>query len=123
MKSKNATSRIENQVECNRITLAFIPRFIHKTKNKNSGCLTVEILKQSEIPLYIWSQVGLDTERLNKKMMAKENEDGIVGAHRRLKDLRTLPANMCNPVISHPTAETSTRNHRPLWVQEVNTRS
>ena len=90
-----------------RKTLAFVLRFIQRAlkKSGNEGSLTVQELKDAEKVLFRLTQQNLETDKLDKSIIAKEDEDGIVRAHGRLENIRTLPADVRNPIIlprKHP---------------------
>ena len=53
------------------------------------------------------SQCQLDISSLNDRIKVKFNEEGLLRAHGRLKDIKTLPNDMRNPIIlprNHPLA-------------------
>ena len=93
-----------------RKTLAFVLRFIKKVSRKsiNKGPLTVQELKDAETKLFKLTQLKLDVNKLDKGLIARQDEDGVVRAHGRLENIRTLPAEMRNPIIlprDHPVVK------------------
>ncbi|XP_068735180.1 uncharacterized protein [Montipora capricornis] len=75
-----------------RRTLAYIRRFIQNARKKNvkTGSITVQELQGLEKQLFKWSQL---------------DENGLLRAHGRLEDVRSLPQELRNPVIlpcDHP---------------------
>ena len=92
-----------------RKTLAFLLRFVQKVSKKSTkkGPLAVQELKDAEQQLFKWCQHKLDVRSLDKSIVAQEDNEGIIRAHGRLEDVRTLPAEMRNPIIlprDHPLA-------------------
>ena len=90
-----------------RRTLAYVLRFVQNTRKKNvkTGPITVQELKDSENQLFKWSQLHLKPSVVDKKLIPSLDENGIIRAHGRLKDVRLLPQEMRNPVIlprDHP---------------------
>ncbi|KAK3752266.1 hypothetical protein QZH41_002643 [Actinostola sp. cb2023] len=90
-----------------RKTLAFLFRFVQKVSKKSTkkGPLAVQELKDAEQQLFKWCQHKLDVRSLDKSIVAQEDNEGIIRAHGRLEDVRTLPAEMRNPIIlprDHP---------------------
>ena len=89
-----------------RRTLAHVRRFVHNArKNVKTGPITVQELKESENQLFKWSQIHLVPSVIDKKLIPSLDENGIIRAHGRLKDVRLLPQEMRNPIIlprNHP---------------------
>ncbi len=91
-----------------RRTLAYVLRFIYntKTKYKKTGSfISFAEIEESEMLLYKWSQTESDMSKLDKQLLAKEDDQGIVRALGRLEKIRTLPSDMGNPIIlprNHP---------------------
>ena len=88
-------------------TLAYVCRFIHNARRKNptSGSISVQELKAAETHILKWSQFHVDEDSLDKKLVAKKGEDGLLRAHGRLEDVRCLPEELRKPVIlpqDHP---------------------
>ena len=83
-----------------RRTLTNVRRFIQNTRKKNSkiGPITVQELKESENQLFRWSQLHLDPSAIDKKLIPKPGENGLLRAHGRLEDTRSLPQELRNPV-------------------------
>ena len=84
-----------------RRTLAYVRRFAQNARKKNAktGPITVQELKESENQLFKWSQLHLDPCVIDKKLIPSLAEDGLIRAHGRLEDARSLPQEMRNPVI------------------------
>ena len=90
-----------------RRTLAYVRRFIQNARKKNvkTGSITVQELQGSEKQLFKWSQAHLDPTVIDKKLTPKLDENGLLRAHGRLEDVRSLPQELRNPVIlprDHP---------------------
>ena len=84
-----------------RRTLAYVRRFVQNASKKNAktGPITVQELKESENQLFKWSQLHLDPSVIDKKLIPNLDENGLLRAHGRLEDARSLPQEMRNPVI------------------------
>ena len=83
-----------------RRTLAYVNRFVQNAKrNKLSGPITAAELKIAEKQLFRWSQYKLDAGALNNQIKAKLDDDGLIRAHGRLEEIRSLPYEMRNPII------------------------
>ena len=84
-----------------RRTLAYVRRFIQNAMKKNvsKGPLSVQELKDSEIQLFKWSQLHLDVILLDKKLVVKTDQNGLLRVHGRLEDVRSLPEDMRNPIL------------------------
>ena len=84
-----------------RRTLAYVRRFVQNARKKNAktGPITVQELKESENQLFKWSQLHLDPSVIDKKLIPNLDENGLLRAHGRLEDARSLPQEMRNPVI------------------------
>ena len=90
-----------------RRTLAYVRRFIHNARKLNpmSGPISVQELKAAETHLLKWSQLHVDEGSLDKKLVAKTGADGLLRAHGRLEDVRSLPEELRKPIIlpqDHP---------------------
>ena len=73
--------------------------------NPKSGPISVQELKSAETQLLKWSQFHVDEDSLETKLVAKKGEDGLLGAHGRLKDVRCLPEELRKPIMlpqDHP---------------------
>lgn len=81
--------------------LTYVLRFINnaKTNVHNKGELSTKELKEAEILLYKWDQSKIDPAKLDKSLYSRTDEDGILRAHGRLEDIRTLPDDTRNPII------------------------
>ena len=87
--------------------LAYVRRFIQNARKKNvkTGSITVQELQGSEKQLFKWSQAHLDPSVIDKKLTPKLDENGLLRAHGRLENVRSLPQELRNPVIlprDHP---------------------
>ncbi|XP_068680729.1 uncharacterized protein [Montipora foliosa] len=84
-----------------RKVLAYVLRFVHnlRQKSKETGAISVEELRRSETFLYKWAQENLNREDVGKSLTARKDDQGIPRAHGRLEKIRTLPAEMRNPII------------------------
>ncbi|KAK3730657.1 hypothetical protein QZH41_007940 [Actinostola sp. cb2023] len=84
-----------------RRTLAYVRRFIQNAKRKNvvTGPISVQELRDSENQIFKWCQVHLDLSELNKTLVSKADESGLLRAHGRLEAVRTLPEEMRNPIL------------------------
>lgn len=90
-----------------RRTLAYVGRFIHNARKMNpkSGPISVQELKAAETHLLKWSQFYVNEDSLDKKLVAKKDEDSLFRAHGRLEDVRCLPEELRKPIIlpkDHP---------------------
>ena len=73
----------------------------------------------------------MDAGALNNQIKAKLDDDGLIRAHGRLEEIRSLPYEMRNPIIlprNHPLARilTTSRDARvqtTLWLQAPDVRS
>ena len=110
--SVNSTEKIENPImehlmkSCSsfrkaRRALAYVLRFIHNAKGKvkKSGPISVEELKDSEVNLFKWCQTDLELETLDKKLMAKRDDQGVIRAHGRLENIRALSEDLRRPIV------------------------
>jgi hypothetical protein len=84
-----------------RRVLAFVLRFTHylKTKQKKSRLLSVNEIEESEKLFFKWAQTEQDPSKIDKKLLAKIDDEGILRALGRLEKIRTLPCDMRNPII------------------------
>ncbi|XP_068738865.1 uncharacterized protein [Montipora capricornis] len=90
-----------------RRTLAHVRRFIHNARKMNpkSGPISVQELKSAETQLLKWSQFHINEDSLDKKLVAKKGEDGLLRAHGRLEDVRCLVEELRKPIMlaqDHP---------------------
>ena len=76
-------------------------RFVEVTRHKtvSKGSLTVQELKRSELQLLKWSQLHIHLQHLDKKLIAKTDDEGLIRAHGRLENARILPKDMRNPIV------------------------
>ena len=56
-------------------------------------------LTESELRLFKWCQQTIDVDKLDKKLIPSKDEHGLLRAHGRLENIRTLPDEMRNPII------------------------
>ena len=56
-------------------------------------------LTESELRLLKWCQQTIDVDKLDKKLIPSKDEHGLLRAHGRLENIRTLPDEMRSPVI------------------------
>ena len=84
-----------------RKTLAYVLRFVNNTrmKTKNRDPISPKELTESELRLFKWCQQTIDVDKLDKKLIPSKDEHGLLRAHGRLENIRTLPDEMRNPVI------------------------
>ena len=84
-----------------RRVLAYVHRFVEVTRHKAvlKGSPTVQELKHSELQLLKWSQLHIDLQHLDEKLIAKTDDEGLIRAHGRLENARILPKDMRNPVV------------------------
>ena len=80
--------------------LAYVLRFVNNTrmKTKNRGPISPKELTESELRLFKWKKT-IDVDKLDKKLIPSKDEHGLLRAHGRLGNIRTLPDKMRNPVI------------------------
>ena len=81
--------------------LAYALRFVNNTrmKTKNRGPFSPKELTESELRLFKWCQKTIDVDKLDKKLIPSKDEHGLLRAHGRLGNIRTLPDEIRNPVI------------------------
>lgn len=84
-----------------RKTLAYVLRFVNNTrmKTKNRDPISPKELTESELRLFKWCQQTIDVDKLDKKLIPSKDEHGLLRAHGRLENIRTLPDEMRNPII------------------------
>ena len=91
-----------------RRVLAYVNRFAHNARRpRRKGSLTVEELQMAEKQLFRWSQHQINVNNINQQVQAKVDQEGLLRAHGRLEDIRSLPDDMRNPIIlprNHPLA-------------------
>ena len=81
--------------------MAYVLRFISyaRTKVKNRDVILMKELSQAELWLLRLSQQTLDKDKLDKKLISSEDEQGLLRAHARLENIRSLPNELRNPII------------------------
>jgi hypothetical protein len=65
----------------------------------------VKEIEESERLFFKWAQTEQDPSKIDKKLLAKVGDEGILRALGRLEKRRTLPRDMRNPIIlprNHP---------------------
>ena len=84
-----------------RKTLAYVLRFVNNTRmeRKNRDPISPKELTESELRLFKWCQQTIDVDKLDKKLIPSKDEHGLLRAHGRLENIRTLPDEMRNPII------------------------
>ena len=70
----------------------------HQHKNYRDPISPKE-LTESELRLFKWCQQTIDVDKLDKKLIPSKDEHGLLRAHGRLENIRTLPDETRNPVI------------------------
>ena len=68
-------------------------------KTKNRDRISPKELTESELRLFKWCQQTIDVDKLDKKLIPSKDEHGLLRAHGRLENIRTLPDEMRNPII------------------------
>ena len=81
--------------------MAYVLRFISyaRTKVENRDVILLKELSQAELWLFRLSQQTLDKDKLDKKLIPSEEEQGLLRAHARLENIRSLPNELRNPII------------------------
>ena len=81
--------------------MAYVLRFISKarTKVKNRDIILLKELSLAELCLFKLSQQTLDKDKLDKKLIPCEDEQGLLRAQGRLENIRSLPNELRNPII------------------------
>ena len=91
-----------------RRTLAYVLRFIRILRNKvkETNPISRSELKASENLLFKRGQQEMDIrEYTAQRLQPKFDEEGLLRAHGRLENIRSLPQEMCKPIIlprNHP---------------------
>ena len=82
-------------------TLAYVLRFVNNTRleTKNRHPIPPKELTGSELRLFKWCQQTIDVDKLDKKLIPSTDEHGLLRAHGRLENIRTLPDELRNPII------------------------
>ena len=81
--------------------MAYVLRFISyaRTKVKNRDVILLKELSQAELWLLRLSQQTLDKDKLDKKLIPSEDEQGLLREHAGLENIRSLPNELRNPII------------------------
>ena len=91
-----------------RKTLAYVLRFINKrTKKNNKSPISPQDLRESEIQMLKWCQQTINIDTVDKKLIPTSDEQGLLYAHGRLENIRSLPNEMRKPI-------TLPRGHRMI---------
>ena len=67
--------------------------------------ISVNELKASENLLFQWCQREINVGELSIQKLKPKSEDDLLRAHGRLENIRSLPQEMCEPIIlprNHP---------------------
>ena len=56
-------------------------------------------MRESEQHIFKWCQETINTDTLDQKLMSKPDEQGLLRAHGRPENIRSLPNEMRNPII------------------------
>ena len=73
--------------------------------NPKSGPISVQELKAAETHFLKWSPFHINEDSLDKKLVAKKDEDSLFRVHGLLEDVRCLPEELRKPIIlpkDHP---------------------
>ena len=78
-------------------------RFVEVTRRKAvpKGSLTVQDVKRSQLQLLKWSQLYIDVQHVDEKLMAKADDEGLIRAHGRLENAGNLAERNENPAERH----------------------
>ena len=68
-------------------------------KTKNIDPVSPKELTDSELRLIKWCQQTIDVDKLDKKLVPSKGGHGLLRAHGRLENIRTLPDKMRSPII------------------------
>ena len=81
--------------------MAYVLRFFSnaRTKEKKREVISPKELSEAELWLFKWSQQILDKDKLDKKLIPLEDEQGLLRAHGRLENIRSLLIELRNPII------------------------
>ena len=81
--------------------MTYVLRFISnaRTKVKNPDIILLKELSQAELCLFKLSQQTLDKDKLDKKLIPSEDEQGLLRAQGRLENIMSLPNELRNPII------------------------
>ena len=84
-----------------RKTLAYVLWFANNTrlKEKKKDAISPDELRESELWLFKWSQQTINVDTVDKKLIPASDEQGVLCAYGRLENIRSLPAEMRNPII------------------------
>ena len=84
-----------------RKTLAYVLRFINNTRKKESSTSPISPgeCREAELQIFKWCQEKINIDTVDKKLMSKPDEQGMVRAYGRLENIRSLPNEMRNPII------------------------
>ena len=84
-----------------RRTLAYVLRFINNTRTKksNKSPISPQELRESELQMLKWCQQMINIDTVDKKLIPTADEQGLLCAHGRLENIRSLPKEMRKPII------------------------
>ena len=84
-----------------RKTLAYVLRFINNTRTKksNKSPISPQELRESELQMLKWCQQMINIDTVDKKLIPTADEQGLLCAHGRLENIRSLPKEMRKPII------------------------
>ncbi|XP_028417495.1 uncharacterized protein LOC114541894 [Dendronephthya gigantea] len=91
-----------------RRTMAYVLRFIRILRNKvkETNPISWNELKVAENLLFKWCQQEVDIRKFPiQKLKPNFDEEGLLRAHGRLENIRSLPQEMCKPIVlprDHP---------------------
>ena len=99
-----------------RKTLAYVLRFINNTRTKksNKSPISPQELRESELQLLKWCKQTINIDTVDKKLIPASNEQGLLCAHGRLENIRSLPNEIRKPIIlarSHQMVNLLLKHH------------
>ena len=68
-------------------------------KHNRKDAISPEELRESALWLFKWSQQTINLDTVDKNLILASDEQGVLRAHGRLENIRSLPDEMCNPII------------------------
>ncbi|PFX22440.1 hypothetical protein AWC38_SpisGene13037 [Stylophora pistillata] len=82
-----------------RKNLAYVLRFINNARKKETRPISPGELKKSEIQMFKWCKGTINMDTVDQKLTSKPDKQGLLCAYGRLKNIRTLPNEIQNPLI------------------------
>ena len=84
-----------------RKTLSYVLRFINNTRTKrsNKSPISPQELRESELQMLKWCQQTINIDTVDKKLIPTSDKQGLLCAHGRLENIRSLPNEMHKPII------------------------